>query len=85
MLLQKELYLIHSTNTAVMIIYLSFLFFIRSLSNNIVATPATRNPKIEITVPLTFTELLIIPVKLLIIAKIIPHKQTAKITFDSIL
>lgn len=49
MLLQKELYLIHST------------------------------------VPLTFTELLIIPVKLLIIAKIIPHKQTAKITFDSIL
>ena len=67
-------------------IYLSlFTVFILLFSNNIIATPATMKLEMQIIVPLVEIELLIKPVKLLIIVKIIPNKQIAKIALDNIL
>ena len=60
-----------------------FPFCILSFSNSIIATFATMNIEIQIIVPLVEIELLITPVKLLIIVKIIPNKQIAKITLDN--
>ena len=64
-------------------IYLSlFTVFILLFSNNIIATMKL---EMQIIVPLVEIELLIKPVKLLIIVKIIPNKQIAKIALDNIL